>query len=172
MRKTELAMSMDIEIGSNEIKMQNVVIPNMTLLLDGGVYLFVLDGLPIYVGEANVFSSRITDHLMTLKEQPEYFGFQNLVGVHKLKYFILRSGLPYKAYKKEGRKRSSDKNREERRRLESKFIEEYQPIVQRPRTNEKYPRSRKSDGMITDGDIKGKFVSQFVKDPSPYKLIQ
>ena len=167
----KLAMSMTIEVESHKTHMKNIFIQDMNALLDGGVYMFVLDRLPIYVGETNIFLTRISEHLKKLESNPSYFGFGRLTGEHKLDYYLLKASLPYVEILRPGNKRKSDKNGPERRRLEGEHIKVYHPIVQCPIDKDGYKRSRKKDGMIADDSIKDELVEKFSMDSTGYKLI-
>lgn len=169
----KLAMSIIIKVESNKTKMNDVSIQDMNVLLDGGVYMFVLDGLPIYVGETNIFLTRISEHLKALESKPSYFGFGQLTGEHKLDYYLLENSLPYVETLRFGNKRKSDKNAPERRRLEGEYIKNYHPIVQNPINKGKYQRSRKKDGMIVGDDaIKDELVKNYLDVSTGYTLIK
>ena len=164
---------MTIKVEANKIKMRDVSIQDMNALLDGGVYMFVLDGLPIYVGETNIFLTRISEHLKELESKPSYFGFGQLTGKHKLDYYLLQDSLPYDEILRSGNKRKSDKNAPERRHLEGEYIKNYHPIVQNPINNKgTCQRSRKKDGMIVRDTTKDELVKNFIADSMGYTLIK
>lgn len=99
---------------------------------DGGVYIFLLNNIPLYIGEASIFLSRLSYHLQQLSMDMSYFGLKELVvNDPQITYKILESGYPYIGVKN-GQKRSNDLNRKERESLEEKAIEKYRPLTQYP----------------------------------------
>lgn len=107
-------------------------------LIDGGVYIFLIDDIPLYIGEANYFLDRLSTHLGRLfisknKFNPlDYFGLTKLTGNHVITYMILESKLPYKKQIREGMKRASDINKKARTDKEDEYIEKYHPLTQWP----------------------------------------
>lgn len=151
----------------------NIELDNVAL--DGGVYMFLLDEVPLYIGEANIFLSRLTYHLYELKNNKSYFGLEDLEGKHKITYTILKDKLPYKKIKKnENSKRATDKNRSERVRIQNKFIEEYKPMTQKPKYhNEELAnlKAHRKDSMIKDEKTKNKIIKDILNDKKDYKKI-
>lgn len=143
--------------------------------LEGGVYVFLLDEIPLYIGEANIFLSRLTYHLYELKSNKAYFGFEDLEGNHKITYIILNGKLPYdKIQKNENLKRATDKNRIERVRIQNTFIEKYRPMTQKPIFNDKELaklRANRKDAMIKDGKTKSKIIKYILNNKEDYKEI-
>lgn len=121
--------------------------------LDGGVYMFLIDDLPLYIGETNIFLTRIADHLYELKKDRSYFGLKNLKGMHKITYMILVDGLPY-VESSENLKRKTDKNRSLRIKKQNEYIDDYKPLTQNPNFDigESGGWKRKKDNMIKDSN--------------------
>lgn len=120
-KKKNLDINLDIQLGNE--------------CVDGGIYMFLIDDIPLYIGESNIFLSRLTYHLQQLHNLDNdfsYFGLNNLTGKHEITYMVLESGFPYKQEKKEGNKYSTDRNSKERKDSEWKYIETYFPLTQRP----------------------------------------
>lgn len=145
--------------------------------LDGGVYMFLLDEIPLYIGEANIFLSRLTYHLYELKNNNSYFGLEDLEGKHKITYIILADKLPYDKIKKdENSKRATDKNRIERVSKQNSFIEKYRPMTQKPifyDDDEELVklRAHRKDAMIQDGKIKNKIIKDILNNKKAYSEI-
>lgn len=147
------------------------------IALDGGVYMFLLDEIPLYIGEANIFLSRLTYHLYELKNNKSYFGLEELEGKHKITYIILTDKLPYDKMKKDEKsKRATDKNRIERVRIQNNFIEKYRPMTQKPifydddKELMKF-RVHRKDSMIQDGKIKNKIIKYIITNQQKYSEI-
>ena len=135
-------------------------------MLDGGIYMFLLDGVPLYVGETNVFLKRLTEHLYELKKNPSYFGLGALKGKHKIDFLILQAGLPYVPdlvrKEKEHLKKTPDQNRQVREERQNALIEKYRPLTQKPAfdTEQYGTLKRKKDAMIQNWKIKDKIVKE------------
>lgn len=134
--------------------------------LAGGVYMFLLDEVPLYIGEANIFLSRLSVHLYELQKNKSYFGLGELEGKHKITYIILNNELPFdpddKRKKDENLKRVPDKNRSKREEVQNSFIEKYRPMTQKPifYGDDKLAklRSSKKDAMIQDVEKKNEII--------------
>ncbi len=107
-------------------------------LFDGGVYMFKIDGIPLYIGQANIFSTRLNEHLYDLFKDSSHFCLNKLKKEHVLTYEILMDKLPYDKEEniqldegKERKKRASDKNEAKRIEKEKQFIKAYEPILQK-----------------------------------------
>ncbi|MBQ3545155.1 MAG: hypothetical protein IJA34_09240 [Lachnospiraceae bacterium] len=106
-------------------------------LVDGGIYMFLIDNIPLYIGEANYFLDRLSTHISKLvkatsgNKHLDYFGLSNITGKHIITYMILEPQLPY-IKKNNNNKRSSDANKSERTTKEANYIEEYHPLTQWP----------------------------------------
>ncbi len=143
--------------------------------LDGGVYMFLLDEIPLYIGEANIFLSRLTYHLYELYND-KYFGLEDLEGKHKMTYAILADKLPYDKIKKdENSKRATDRNRIPRVSIQDSFIEEYRPMTQNPKNYDEEElvklRAHKKDSMIKDGKTKNKIIKEILSNKKEYSEI-
>lgn len=107
-------------------------------LVDGGVYMFLIDKIPLYIGEANYFLDRLSTHISNLLKSTDennsldYFGLSLLTGNHTITYTILESDLPYIKQLKENNKRASDVNKSIRTRKEAEYIVKYHPLTQWP----------------------------------------
>lgn len=107
-------------------------------LVDGGVYMFLIDKIPLYIGEANYFLDRLSTHISNLFKNADennpldYFGLSLLTGNHTITYTILESDLPYIKQLKENNKRASDVNKSIRTRKEAEYIAKYHPLTQWP----------------------------------------
>lgn len=120
-KKDKLDINLDIQLGNE--------------CVDGGIYMFLIDGIPLYIGESNIFLNRLTYHLQQLQNPDNdfsYFGLNTLTGKHHITYLVLESGFPYIQEKKDGNKYSTDKNSKERKDIEWKYIKTYFPLTQRP----------------------------------------
>lgn len=124
-----LNLKLDIEIDALTIDM-NILLGNECI--DGGIYIFLIDDIPLYIGEASIFLSRLSYHLQQLKEDVSYFGLETLGGQHKITYSILESGYPYKEEKID-KKRASDLNKKARQDKEQKYIQDFYPLTQHPK---------------------------------------
>ena len=122
-------LKLDIEIENLTIDM-NILLGNECI--DGGIYMFLIDDIPLYIGESSIFLSRLSYHLQQLNEDISYFGLETLDGQHKLTYLILESGYPYKK-EKIVENRASDLNRKARQHKEQKYIQDFCPLTQHPK---------------------------------------
>lgn len=165
-----------IDISDDKVNV-DISIELDNVALDGGVYMFLLDEIPLYIGEANIFLSRLTYHLYELKNNKSYFGLEDLEGKHKITYIILTDKLPYDKIKKdENSKRAKDKNRIERVRIQDIFIEKYRPMTQKPifygddKELAKL-RAHRKDAMIQDGKTKNKIIKYILNNQKAYSEI-
>ena len=167
-----LDVELDIRAGQVDV---DISIKLDDVALDGGVYMFLLDEVPLYIGEANIFLSRLTYHLYELKKDKSYFGLEDLDGKHKITYIILKPELPYDKIKKDDdSKRATDKNLSERVRIQNKFIEEYKPMTQNPKYNKQELtklRAHRKDAMIKDGKTKNKLIKGILNNKNAYSEI-
>jgi hypothetical protein len=146
------------------------------IALDGGVYMFLLDEIPLYIGEANILLSRLTYHLYELKNNKSYFGLEDLEGKHNITYIILADKLPYAKIKKdENSKRATDKNRITRVGIQNSFIAEYRPMTQNPKIYDDEElnklRAHRKDSMIQDGKTKNKIIKEILNNKKYYSEI-
>lgn len=140
--------------------------------LAGGVYMFLLNKVPLYIGEANIFLSRLSDHLLKLIKNKSYFGLGDLEGKHKITLIILNDKLPFlpdhERKKDENLKRVPDKNRIAREEIQNSFIEEYRPMTQKPIFYDDAKlaklRANKKDSMIQDENNKNKIIKDCLKN--------
>lgn len=160
-----------------DIKKENLDI-NLNISLgnecvDGGIYMFLIDDIPLYIGESNIFLGRLTYHLQQLQHPVDgasYFGLGTLTGEHLITYMILESGYPYIQEKKVGNKYSTDKNSRERKDIEWECIQTYRPLIQRPifiedaeiNTIRNKHQLRKKDDMLPQ-DYRNQFVMNCFK---------
>lgn len=141
----------------------NIHIDLDEISLDGGVYMFLIDDIPLYIGEANIFLRRLTDHLYKLRKNPSYFGLRDLQKQHNITYIILESGYPYEAdeerKEKEKLKKTPDKNTGIRQQKQNKYIDHFYPLIQNPKF---YPsdKLKKKDYMIKGSNKKNKIVKE------------
>lgn len=120
-KKDNLCIDIDIRLGNE--------------CVDGGIYMFLIDDIPLYIGESNVLLSRLSYHLQQLHDSDNgfsYFGLNTLTGKHIITYMVLKSGFPYIQEKKECNKNSTDKNNKIRKDMEWNYIQKYRPLIQRP----------------------------------------
>lgn len=120
-KKENLDINLDIQLGND--------------CVDGGIYMFLIDDIPLYIGESNIFLGRLTYHLQQLQHPvngASYFGLGTLTGKHQITYMILAHGFPYIQEKKECNKYSTDKNSMKRKNIEWECIQTYRPLIQRP----------------------------------------
>ena len=99
--------------------------------LDGGIYIFLIDGIPLYIGESYYFLERLSYHLGNLNSNISYFGLEKLYKFHEITYGILKQGLPFHR-KINPNGRDGDFNKVAREKEEAKCIETYYPLTQRP----------------------------------------
>lgn len=150
----------------NEQADMDISIELDNVALSGGVYMFLIDEVPLYIGETNIFLSRLAVHLYELKNNSSYFGLGNLEGKHKITYIILNDKLPFepdlKRKEKENLKKIPDKNRKKREQIQNSFIEKYKPMTQKPIFYDAYKLSKlkgnKKDAMIKDENVKNKII--------------
>lgn len=57
--------------------------------------MFLLDGIPLYIGQSGRFFERLTQHVCVLGKDKSYFGLGTLSGEHKVIYMILKNSLPF-----------------------------------------------------------------------------
>lgn len=126
----------------------------------GGVYMFLIDEIPLYIGETNSFWTRLSDHLSCLFSTEiglSYFGLDNLVDNHCLSFLILDDNYPYKKIKFFPNKRFSDANKKLRTDLETSLIKKYHPLCQYPVNSilspELYNKIRKNENLKKIDDI-------------------
>lgn len=106
--------------------------------VDGGIYMFLIDDIPLYIGEANYFLDRLSSHIGKLLKTTDeynpldYFGLTNLTGDHIITYIILESNMPYIKQIRAGNKRASDINKSRRTSKEAEYIKTYHPLTQWP----------------------------------------
>ena len=133
--------------------------------LDGGVYMFTIDDIPLYVGETNIFAKRIIEHLYELRKDNSFFGTNNLEENHVIKFLILASGydIPYEITKE-------DIHKGTRVKIQNEFIECYRPLLQNPLfiSPEEIASKKKKDNMLNDRD---KLVNQGLLYRDEYKSI-
>ena len=148
------------------IKMDNLQIPEVNVLMDGGVYLFAIDKLPLYVGETYNFYVRFSEHLVALDDDIKYFGLSELEGEYCLEFYIIEGGYPYEPIKLNENKRYSDKNKGQRTALEAQYINKYFPMTQQLPVGCSigYICNKKYDGMISDG--KDNIVKTILENPN------
>ena len=140
----------------------NVQIDLGNELVDGGVYMFLIDNIPLYIGEANYFLDRLSTHIGNLLKKIDghnpldYFGLSLLTNNHTITYMILESNLPYLRQLKVNNKRASDINKSTRTNKEAEYIAKYHPLTQWPiwlnvndiRDIRKKYKIRKKDDML------------------------
>lgn len=107
-------------------------------VVDGGIYMLLIDNIPLYIGEANYFLDRLSTHIGKLlkivdnQNSLDYFGLTNLANNHYITYMILEPNLPYIKQIREGNKRASDINKSIRTSKEADFVIKYHPLTQWP----------------------------------------
>lgn len=117
-KKENLNINLDISLGKE--------------CVDGGIYMFLIDDIPLYIGESNIFLGRLTYHLQQLQNPVDgvsYLGLDTLTGKYQITYMILEPGFPYIQEKKEGNKYSTDKNSLKRKDIEWGCIQTYRPLI-------------------------------------------
>ena len=126
----------------------------------GGVYMFLIDEIPLYIGETNSFWTRLSDHLSCLLSSEiglSYFGLDSLVDKHFLSFLVLDDNYPYKKIKFLPNKRFSDANKKSRKDLEALLIQKYHPLCQYPvntiLSHEQYNKIRKDKKQKKIDDI-------------------
>lgn len=100
----------------------------------GGVYIFYIDDLPLYIGETYNFYIRMSEHLSKLLHYLQYFGLSNLKEEHVITFEILEE------------MDQSKRGLVKRRKREKEYIEKLYPLTQ-------YPHGRKSylsDKIVAD----------------------
>ncbi|HEY5588665.1 MAG TPA: hypothetical protein VIK86_06895 [Candidatus Paceibacterota bacterium] len=134
--KIDVSVDINIKLGNNA--------------LDGGVYMFLLDDVPLYIGETNIFLSRLAVHLGELKKDCSYFGLKDLKDLHELKFIILDNQYPYNPYKDTENSRKTDLNKPDRKNLERRYINAYHPLTQKPKflNNIEIQKMRMVDHML------------------------
>ena len=146
----------DVEISNNHI-------------LDGGVYVFYInkddekneeDKKILYVGETNLFSRRISHHIIKLKKEKSYFG----LGMLKENYTItlkIHGGYPY----------NFDNNKDENRRIrqtrESEFLVENHGSLTQCNTNSAMKKDSMLDNEAPDYNLDKSMLK--VLEPDNYK---
>ncbi len=115
----------------------------MESFFDGGVYVFYLGELCLYVGETGTFIDRLSQHISCLKKNASYFGLGRLKEEYSLKFRILKRNLPYAEIDNGEGKRNSDANRNAREEKELMYINKRFPILQNPNRL----KNKKTDAM-------------------------
>lgn len=174
MSKLELIASINITIcqesEAKSFKMEDLQIKEVNKLMDGGVYLFTINKVPLYVGETYNFFIRLSKHLVELDKDCDYFGLSQLEGKYYLRFYIIEDGLPYNKIKLKKNKRHTDGNKECRTIHEKNALKKYRPMTQQlPRgCNIQYKSNKKYDGMIKDGEEKSEIVKEILEAPNKY----
>lgn len=86
-----------------------------SVLMNSGVYLVVVDNIPVYVGETDYFLGRFSNHLKNLYNDKRYFGIGNLQC--DVQFIILKNMVK--------------STKRQRLHLESTFINAFKPILQK-----------------------------------------
>lgn len=152
------------------VELKSLQIQDVNKLMDGGVYMFAIDNIPLYVGETYNFYLRFSEHLVNLVGDANYFGLSKLIGEHCMGFYIINDKLPYNGIKLSVNKRATDKNKKARTDLEKTAINCYCPMTQRlPQgCSIQYKSNKKYDGMIKNGVEKSEVVEKIQAKPVEY----
>lgn len=132
--------------------------------VSGGVYCFLVNGIPLYIGETYYFFIRLAYHFFELKKNPSYFGLGDLEKEVTLSFHIINGNYAYDEKNEKMRK-------SERQRIEMEMIEKYSPILQNPKKEiqEIQWRKRRKDAIPKDMDLKNKIVNLAFQHSEVYK---